>query len=148
MKYRLASLDDVNLLAELNQQLIHDEASRNRMTLSELRDRMRGWLEGQYRAVLFESDGETVAYALFRNDADAIYLRQFFVARTRRRRGLGRQAIQILRHSVFPPDGPVTLDVLVENVSALAFWRAVGFRDYAVTMELPPTGKLPSSQNP
>ena len=33
-------------------------------------------------------------------------------------------------------DAPrVRIDVLVGNAGAIAFWRAVGFRDYCLTME-------------
>jgi ribosomal protein S18 acetylase RimI-like enzyme len=146
MNYRLASLDDVDLLAELNQQLICDESSRNRMTLSELRERMAGWLRGPYRAVVFEEEGEILAYVLFRPEGNSIYLRQFFVARSKRRQGVGRQAMEILRRHVFPADTPVTVDVLVHNRAALEFWRAVGFQDYALTMELLPETKIPAMQ--
>jgi hypothetical protein len=32
----------------------------------------------------------------------------------------------------------LTVDVLVTNHSALAFWRAVGYQDYALTLEIMP----------
>jgi hypothetical protein len=51
MQYRFATSNDLDLLAEWNYQLIQDEAHRNRMALPELRERMRGWLAGEYRAV-------------------------------------------------------------------------------------------------
>jgi uncharacterized protein YkuJ len=55
------------------------------MTMVELLHRMRGWLAADYRAVIFEDNGELVAYVLFREDPDEIYLRQLFVIRGRRR---------------------------------------------------------------
>ena len=39
----------------------------------------RGWLSGEYRAVIYEDGGEVVAYALFREQAEEIYLQQLFV---------------------------------------------------------------------
>lgn len=36
-------------------QLIQDEGHRNRMTVAELEQRMRGWIAGEYRAVIFEA---------------------------------------------------------------------------------------------
>src|SRR5258705_8458320 len=108
MNYRRATLDDCAVLAEMNQQLIQDERHRNRMTLTELRERMRAWLSAEYEGVLFEQDQEAVAYALYREEPDEIYLRQFFVVRHRRRQGLGRQAIQILQSKILPKDKRLT----------------------------------------
>jgi hypothetical protein len=66
MTFRTATLDDCPRLAELNHQLIRDEEHRNPMTVSELEQRMRGWLSGDYRAIIYEDGGEVAAYALFR----------------------------------------------------------------------------------
>jgi GNAT superfamily N-acetyltransferase len=131
-------MDDSPLLAQLNQQLIQDEGHRNRMTLTELERRMRGWLTNEYRAVLYEDGGEVVAYALFREQEQEIYLRQLFVVPDRRRQGIGRRAVEILRSQVWPKTKRLTVDVLVTNHSALAFWRAVGYQDYALTLEIMP----------
>ena len=136
MTFRLAILKDCPLLAELNHQLIQDEGHRNRMSVPELEQRMRGWLLAEYRAVLFEDSGEVVAYALFREQPDEIYLRQLFVARSRRRQGIGRKAIHILRTEVWPQGKRLTVDVLVSNQQGMAFWRAMGYQDYALTLEM------------
>jgi len=69
MHHRFASESDLDLLAEWNHQLIRDEGHRNPMTVRELRERMRGWLEGEYKAVIFAIEGEPVAYALYRESA-------------------------------------------------------------------------------
>ena len=42
MDYRTASEGDLPLLAELNQQLIHDEGFPNPMSVIDLENRMRG----------------------------------------------------------------------------------------------------------
>ena len=138
MTFRSGTMDDSPLLAQLNQQLIQDEGHRNRMTLTELERRMRGWLTNEYRAVLYEDGGEVVAYALFREQEQEIYLRQLLVVPDRRRQGIGRRAVEILRSQVWPKTKRLTVDVLVTNHSALAFWRAVGYQDYALTLEIMP----------
>jgi GNAT superfamily N-acetyltransferase len=97
LNYRRATLSDCVRLAELNHQLIHDEGHRNRMTVPELEQRMKGWLASEYAAILFENDGEVVAYALYREQPEEIYLRQLFVTRNRRRKGIGREVVKILR---------------------------------------------------
>ncbi len=141
MNYRLADLSDCPLLAELNHQLIRDEGHRNSMTVPELETRMRGFLAKEYQAVLFEESGEVVGYALFREQPAEIFLRQFFVVAEQRRRGIGRAAFAILRSQIWPRDKRLTVDVLVRNTAAVAFWRAVGYRDYALTLEImPPAG--------
>ena len=40
--------------------MIRDEGHRNRMTVPELEQRMRGWIAGEYRAVVYEEGGEIV----------------------------------------------------------------------------------------
>jgi predicted acetyltransferase len=105
--------------------------------VEQLEDRMRGWLEGDYSAVLFELNDQVVAYALYRdNEGRGIYLRQFFVVSELRRRGLGRQAFQMLRNEALGSDIRIAVEVLHRNERALSFWRAVGFADYALTLEL------------
>lgn len=139
MTHRFATTEDCALLAQLNQQLLHDEGHRNReMALSELERRMMAWLEREYKAVIFEEANELVAYGLFREAPDEIYLRQLFVVAHRRREGIGRRAVQILRKEVWPANKRLTVDVLVTNTAALAFWRTVGYRDYCLTLEILP----------
>lgn len=136
ISHRFATLDDCRLLAELNYQLIRDEGHRNPMSVSELDQRMRDWLAGEYRAVMFDEGGEVVAYALFTEKSDEIYLRQLFVARHKRRQGIGRRAVEILRSQIWPKNKRLTVEVLVANEQAVRFWRAVGYVDYALTLEI------------
>jgi predicted acetyltransferase len=145
MTFRQATLDDCALLAELNHQLIHDEGHRNKMTAPELEQRMKGWLASEYAAVILESDGEVVAYALYREQPEEIYLRQLFVVRNRRRQGIGRHAFEILRSKVWPVNKRLTVEVLVQNEAAVAFWRAVGYIDYVLTLEILPNTNCPGT---
>ena len=131
---RPATAADALLLADLNRQLIEDEGHRNPMNLAELTTRMQTWLAGPYRAVIFAQEGEPVAYALYRPEGDGIYLRQFFVARPFRRRGIGRQAMQRLINQIWPPQARISVEVLLNNPTGLAFWQAVGFQPYAITL--------------
>ncbi len=136
MHVRKAAEADVGLLAELNRQLIEDEGHRNRMTLPELEERMRTWLQNEYEAAIFEEHGVPMAYALYRQDSDSIYLRQFFVGRQHRRSGIGRQAMQMLLSEIWPPGRRITVEVLVKNRAAYEFWKAIGFQDYAIMLEM------------
>jgi len=137
--WRHATPADVPLLAEMNARLIRDEGSRNPMTVPELAERMRGWLRsGEYHAILFSRGSEFVAYALYRKEGRGIHLRQLFVERTHRRRGIGRAAVEILRSSVWPRGSRISVEVLATNPEGAAFWREVGFREYATTLERVP----------
>lgn len=139
LTFRRVTLNDCALLAELNHQLIRDEGHRNKMTVSELEQRLRGWLQSEYAAILFEENGETVAYALYREQPEELYLRQLFVVRNRRRGGIGRQVIEILRSQIWPKGKRLTVEVLVSNTGAVAFWRAVGYKDYSLALEILPS---------
>jgi predicted acetyltransferase len=144
MAFRWATLHDCALLAELNHQLIRDEGHRNSMTISELTRRMKSWLAGEYAAVLFENDGAVVAYAVYAEQPEKIYLRQLFVVRNRRRQGMGRQVMEILRSKIWPKNKRLTVEVLASNTPATAFWRAMGYRDYSLMLEILPVAGSPA----
>jgi GNAT superfamily N-acetyltransferase len=137
LSWREACDSDLNLLAEWNHQLIRDEGHRNPMSASELVDRMKQWLQGEYRVITF-SDTEPLAYALFKEEKTLIYLRQLFVRRDRRGAGIGRSSFEILRKEIWSSSVRLTVDVLCQNQRAVAFWRSVGYRDYCLTLEIMP----------
>ena len=138
--YRFATVADSRFLAELNHQLIRDEGHRNPMNVDQLEHRMRSWLSSvEYRAVIFAQEDTPVAYALYREDPDEISLRQFFVVRALRRHGIGRTAMQSMLSDIWPSTKRRTVSVLVQNASGVAFWRAVGYQDYALTLEIMPS---------
>jgi GNAT superfamily N-acetyltransferase len=138
MEHRFASDSDLDLLAEWNHQLIRDEGHRNRMTIPELRRRMKGWLDCEYKAVLFGPAADPLAYALYRETSTEVYLRQLFVRRDRRREGIGRAAMDILRSQLWPRQARLTVEVLTANAPAVAFWRSIGYKDYCLTLEIMP----------
>src|SRR5579871_3902467 len=93
MKYRLANATDADALAVMNHALIRDEGHRNRMTIDQLAQRMRGFFPAGYQGLIFEANDPPVGYALFKPEHDWVYLRQFYVRPEFRRRGIGRAAI-------------------------------------------------------
>ncbi|HET7795822.1 MAG TPA: GNAT family N-acetyltransferase [Rhizobacter sp.] len=132
--YRPATVADAEVLGRLNHQLIRDEGHRNPMSEAELIERMRGWLSHDGYEALLGFDGDTpVAYVLWRDQPDCVYLRQIYVQRDYRRQGAARH----LMLSVFErwPDKRLVVDVLAGNARALAFWRRMGYQDYAVMLE-------------
>jgi predicted acetyltransferase len=141
MTWRWATKRDCRTLAELNHQLIADEGHRNPMTVAQLEGRMKDWLDEAYEAVLFEVEGEVAAYALYRAQPDEVHLRHFFVVRHRRRQGVGRQAMALLRGHIWPKAPRLTVSVLARNEAGVKFWRAMGYQDYCLTLEATPSGE-------
>lgn len=148
LELRRATLADVQVLAAMNQHLIQDERSRNPMSLAELEARMHGWLSGDWSAILIAQAGEVVGYALYQERRDSlfpeqivIYLRQFFIARSHRRGGIGRAVMTAILADWFPPSARIELDVLEANPVGHTFWRSLGFAPYATTYQRPPAGR-------
>jgi GNAT superfamily N-acetyltransferase len=136
MDIRYATEADAPFLADINRQLIEDEWGGGGMSLERLEARMRRWIaDDEYRAVLFQEDDATVAYALVSLDEDSAFIRHFFVLKDHRGRGVGRRAIDTLFDRVIPAGFRTTLDVLASNHGGHQFWRSVGFGDYAIRME-------------
>ena len=96
---------------------------------------MQSWLGGEYQAIIFEDDAGIAGYSLYRQEPEHIYLRQFYVERNRRRQRIGRTAIAWLMENAWKKAKRVRLEVLIANYEGAAFWRAVGFGEYCVTME-------------
>ena len=65
MMIRSALEADLSLLVQMNKRLIEDERSRNPMSVDELRERMAGWLRGDWRIDLFTQDDVVVGYAVY-----------------------------------------------------------------------------------
>lgn len=139
LTYRRATSPDYALLGALNHQLICDEGHRNPMNVAQLTERIRRWLStNEYTGRLFEEDGRVVAYVLYREVAQEIYLRHLFVVRDRRRQGIGRRVMQLLRMEIWPRGCRMTVEVLCANTAGVAFWKSMGYREYSVCLEIMP----------
>ena len=134
MQIERATVGDAPLLAPLNKRLIEDEGHPNPITVPELAGRMAGWLAGEYTAYLVREDDAIAAYALYRDDGDAYYLRHLYVERGFRRRGIATQLLDWLYAHVWT-DKPVRLEVLAHNAGAIAFYEAYGFAVWCLSME-------------
>jgi ribosomal protein S18 acetylase RimI-like enzyme len=128
---------EVDLLAQLNRQLDADEPHPYPLPLSALSERMARWIgSGEYEVLLFRRGDRVTGYAAWRVEDRGAYLRHFFICRDQRRQGWGRAALQLLRREVFPKDRPVQIEAAIGNKAGIAFWRALGFVEFGVSMEL------------
>ena len=123
-------------LARMNQELIRNEGHRNKMSLSELEQRMSDFLRNKYEAVIVSSGRNDIGYVLYRKEPEWLYLRQIFVIDKMRRKGIGRGIIKWLRDNPWKNCKTIRTDVLVDNTIGTNFWKAVGFKDYCITMEM------------
>ncbi len=136
LKFRFVKENDIPRLAKMNQELIQDEGHRNKMRLAELEQRMSDFLSNQYDAIIVSSDQNDIGYALYRQDPEWLYLRQIFVIEKMRRKGFGRKLIEWLRNNPWKNCKRIRTDVLVGNKIGIDFWKAVGFKEYCITLEM------------
>ena len=143
IRLRMATIADVPLLASMNKRLIVDEQSPNPMSVAELEERLTGWLTADWQAALIQQNEQTVGYILSQIQRDeyvpsqtSLYVRQFFIEREYRRRGIGQKSFGQFLGQHAGGTSSVVLDVLESNIPARGFWEALGFRPYCTTMIL------------
>ena len=118
---------DIPQLAAMNKRLIEDEKSDNPMNISELENRMKGFLETEYDAYFFR-DGDSIAgYALVKRNCTPPYLRQFFIERNFRRKHLGTTAFKALLD--YLKIESLDIEVLTRNETGIKFWEKLGFEE-------------------
>jgi GNAT superfamily N-acetyltransferase len=138
MKWRFMTARDITGIVDLNRQLQQEEGAAV-MNTHDLATRLAKWLKTDYRGVVFEREAQLVAYALFRDTdpfsegEDGIFLRQFFVVASERRKGIGRAAFTLLLNEIWPPDKIIFLEALSSNPAGHAFWQSMGFNPHSVT---------------
>ena len=140
---RPATKSDLPILAQMNRRLIEDEGSRNPMSIAELQNRMGEWLGDEWQVDLFSEGDTVVGYAvyqfrkdIYKPDEVMVYLRQLYIERDRRRRGLGSRAFKLVAQTRFPAGCRIEVDVLASNPRGAKFWAQVGFQPYCTTLWL------------
>ena len=130
-------------LAEMNKHLIEDEGHRNPMSIEELRKRMEDWLLSDWEAVFIVEENATIGYALYQWRADSfnpneqfVYLRQFFISRSHRNRGMGTQSFNAIKGEFWSKAKRIEVEVLAKNKEGIAFWHSLGFTDYSLSLKL------------
>lgn len=112
------------------------------MTLAQLEQRMRGWIENGATALIIEAENEIAGYLLYRErkdeyfpDRTEIYLRQMYIVPELRGRSIGSDAVNLFVEEHLPSGARVLLEVLETNPRARRFWERAGFTPYSVAMQ-------------
>ncbi|WP_159888695.1 GNAT family N-acetyltransferase [Paenibacillus puerhi] len=129
-----ASDDDLRLLAHMNKQLIEDEQHDNKMNLEQLKERMRSFIQTEYKAYIFKDEEKIRGYALVNHCKEPVYLRHFFICRDSRRNGYGRQYFNELL-KILNTDR-IDIEVMYWNNRGSDFWKTLGFKERSIYMRL------------
>ena len=146
IKLRAAIPDDLFLLAQMNDRLVEDQGSENPFSISDLEDRFKAWLTSdEWKIDVFLESDSIVGYAVYQQrpdyydqDQTVVYLRQFYIERQHRGRGLGTRAFAQLARERFLEGCEVSLDVVSTNPRGESFWSKLGFVPYFTAMKLKP----------
>lgn len=134
---------DLPLLARMNRELADDEGHRNPMTVDQMEDRFKRFVDEQgWHIDLFMLDDEIIGYAMHRYEPDPaepsgqhVYLRQFYIVRHRRRGGAGHLAFEALVQARFARGERIYLEVIENNPGGKVFWLRTGFSSYSSILE-------------
>lgn len=143
IRIRAHRREDLGLLARMNRELADDEGHRNPMTVDQLEERFKRFIDHEGWSVdLFMLDDEVIGYATHRYEPDLaepsgkhVYLRQFYIVRHRRRGGAGHLAFDELVRTRFRPGERIYLEVIENNPGGKVFWQRTGFTPYGAIME-------------
>ncbi len=129
---RTCSEDDIELLARMNEQLLEDENFDIRLSPDQLKERMLGFIQSDYKAYVFEHSGEVKGYALVNHNSKPLYLRHFFICRECRREGYGIATFYKLLDML--ETDRIDIEVMYWNERDYRFWQSLGFKERSIYM--------------
>jgi len=143
MHFRTIELGDIIQIAVWNVELHEDEGSVP-MSVVQATERIKAWLAtGRFHGMVILLDKVEVGYLLYeepaasadqRDSVESIYLRQFYIARESRRKGLGTEAFRFFLREI--GEKRVTLDVKATNPNGQRFWESLGFVQQEIAYQL------------
>jgi L-amino acid N-acyltransferase YncA len=137
METRLATTADAAAIAEIYNQGIAERAATFETRPRTVED-VRGWFTAAYPIVVVVDDGKVIAFAstsLYRTRECYSGIAEFsvYVARAKRRRGVGRLAMQaLLQEAQRCGFWKLLSRIFVENTASRALMRDLGFREVGV----------------
>jgi ribosomal protein S18 acetylase RimI-like enzyme len=121
-----ASIDDLEILTEMNINLRKDEMMDNVMADDEVRGRMKEFLTGNiYKTFILTDEKDLVGYILIDVTKKPCYLRQIYIKETFRSKGYGahliEKAMELLNIN------QIDVEVMIWNEKAVGFYERLGF---------------------
>jgi ribosomal protein S18 acetylase RimI-like enzyme len=133
MELKIATIEHLEILTQMNIQLREDEQIDNIMSEKDVRDRMEGFLNGLvYKAILFIDNNKTLGYCLIDFTKKPLYLRQIFINRKERSTGLGKIFLRMVMAKYDIKD--IDVEVMVWNEKAIKFYTNFGFKKRFIGM--------------
>ena len=133
MELKVATIEYLEILTQMNIQLREDEQIDNTMSEKEVKDRMKGFISGDiYKAILFITKKQIQGYCLIDFTKKPLYLRQLFLNREERNTGLGKMYLGLVLEKYNIKE--IDIEVIVWNENAINFYENFGFRKRYIGM--------------
>jgi ribosomal protein S18 acetylase RimI-like enzyme len=134
MELKIATIEHLEILTQMNIQLREDEQIDNIMSEKDVRDRMEGFLNGLvYKAILFINNDKAIGYCLIDFTKKPLYLRQIFINREERSSGLGKMFLRMVMDNYDIKE--IDVEVMVWNEKAINFYTNFGFKKRFIGMK-------------
>ena len=135
MELQKAVIEDCDELVEMNNQLVIDEQFDVILPEDKMIERMKDFIQGSvYDCYLMIHDSVHCGYCLVDTTKTPLYLRHLFVKKEHRRKGFGKQAIQMLLQMY--KTNSLDIEVMAWNANALKFYESIGFTPRFIGMRI------------
>jgi len=143
--FRVASADDLDLLALMNAELLEYELGSS-PPVEKLREQLESSFAQGAKATIVTVCGMPAGYALHKEKPDLMHLQHFLISAPWRKMGLGTAFLRHLESSLEAPK-PIQVEALLLNGKGIDFWRSQGFVDLYLGLRKNPSPPCPGSNN-
>jgi len=140
--FRVASADDLDLLALMNAELLEYELGSS-PPVERLRAQLESFFAQGAKATILTICGMPVGYAVHTEGPELLFLQHFLIRSRWRGMGLGTTFLNYLEAGVSKPKA-IQVEALLSNGKGLAFWRSRGFGDFYMGLRKNPSSQAPS----
>jgi ribosomal protein S18 acetylase RimI-like enzyme len=134
MELKIATIEHLEILTQMNIQLREDEQMDNIMTEKDVRERMESFIIGSiYKTILFINKNKIIGYSLIDFTKKPIYMRQLFIKKEERSTGFGKLFLKMILEKYDITD--IDVEVMVWNENAINFYENFGFKKRYIGMK-------------
>jgi len=135
MELQKAVIENCDKLVEMNNQLVIDEQFDVILPQDKMIERMKDFIQGSvYNCYLMVHDNVVCGYCLVDKTKTPLYLRHLFVKKEHRRKGFGKQSIQMLL--ALYKTASIDIEVMAWNANAIKFYESIGFTPRFIGMRI------------